>query len=49
MCGDELVPAYQDEDAWTGVRVYDQVSADRLDELPVLRSSTPSAASTCGW
>lgn len=37
-CSDELVPAYADEEAWTGVRVFDLRGTDRLGELPYLRS-----------
>lgn len=37
-CASELQPAYADESAWTGVRVFDLRGVDRLDELPVLRA-----------
>ena len=36
VCAADLVTAYEGQDAWTGVRVYDQVGADRLGELPLL-------------
>lgn len=36
VCADDLITAYEGQDAWTGVRVYDQVGADRLAELPRL-------------
>jgi hypothetical protein len=38
VCARDLTSAYEGQDAWTGVRVFDLVGADRLRELPVLGS-----------
>ncbi len=38
VCAKELTPAYSGSDAWTGVRVFDLRGANRLSELPYLRS-----------
>ena len=37
-CVGDLVPAYGDGSAWTGVRVFDQQGVDRLDGLPYLKA-----------
>jgi hypothetical protein len=38
VCASDLVTAYEGQDAWTGVRVFDLLGANRIDELPVLRA-----------